>query len=162
MHILNEHRESKDPPANSLPLFSTRYKSLFTFDHSPSITNLVIFIIFINAFFSNSFVSSSMQNGGVCRPPVFLGDTSGVAPFASLDFRFSFFDFRVSCFRSVAEEDRRFAEEELELVVVDPVAGVADLDQAALGDGLIARVVLGDGQKAFEAPEKEDRRGDIA
>jgi len=46
--------------------------------------------------------------------------------------------------------------------VVDPVAGVGDFDQAAIGYCLLAGVVFGDGQKTFQAPEKEDRVGDLA
>jgi hypothetical protein len=52
------------------------------------------------------------------------------------------------------EEGGGFAQEELELVVVDPVAGAGDLDQAALGNGLVARIAFGKRQKAFEPPEK--------
>src|SRR5713226_7317756 len=62
----------------------------------------------------------------------------------------------------VAEEGGGFAEEEVELVVVDPVAGAGDLDQAAIGDGFVARVVLGKREKAFESPEEQRRAGDLA
>ena len=46
--------------------------------------------------------------------------------------------------------------------MVHPMAGVGDFDQAPIRDGLIARVIFGDGEKAFQAPEKEDRAGDLA
>jgi len=63
--------------------------------------------------------------------------------------RFSCGLIRVSC-----EERGAFVEEESELVVVDPVAGVGDFDQAAIGDGLVARVVFGDGRK-LSRPQKK-------
>lgn len=46
-------------------------------------------------------------------------------------------------------------EEEVELVVVDPVTGAGDFDQAAVGDGLVARVFFGEREEAFEPPEKK-------
>ena len=60
------------------------------------------------------------------------------------------------------EEGGGFGEEELELVVVDPVAGVGDFYEAAIGDGLVAGVVFGNGEEAFESPKEEDRGCDLA
>ena len=52
-------------------------------------------------------------------------------------------------------------EEQLKLVVMDPVARTGDFDQATVGDGLEAQVVIGHGQKAFGAPEEESGAGDL-
>src|SRR6267378_4891850 len=65
-------------------------------------------------------------------------------------------------FASIGEERGALAQEELELVVVDPVPGVGDFDQAAIGYCLIAGVIFGNGQKTFQAPEKEYGIGDLA
>ena len=46
--------------------------------------------------------------------------------------------------------------------MVDPVAGVGDFDQAAIGYCLIAGVIFGDGQKTFQTPEKKYWVGDLA
>ena len=46
--------------------------------------------------------------------------------------------------------------------MVDPVAGIRDFYQAAICDGLVARVVFGDGQKTFEASEKQHGAGNAA
>ena len=61
-----------------------------------------------------------------------------------------------------AEEGAGFAKEEIELVVVDPVAGVGDLDEAAIGDGFEARIVFGVVHEAFRAPEEERGAADVA
>src|SRR6202040_1585176 len=60
------------------------------------------------------------------------------------------------------EEGRGFSQEEVQLVVVDPVAGAGNLDQAALRDGLVARIIFGKGQKAFQSPEEQRRAGNLA
>lgn len=61
-----------------------------------------------------------------------------------------------------AKEGAGFAEEEFELVVVDPVAGVGDLDKAAIGDGFEARISFGVVHETFHAPEEERRAADVA
>ena len=63
---------------------------------------------------------------------------------------------------SVGEEGGRLSQEEVELVVVDPVAGAGDLDQAALCDGLVARILVRKRQKAFQSPEEQRGAGDLA
>src|SRR5260370_8750779 len=64
--------------------------------------------------------------------------------------------------RSVGEEGGGFAEEEVELIVVHPVAGAGNLEQAALRDGLVARIFVRKRQKAFESPEEQRGAGDLA
>src|SRR5260370_16002018 len=64
--------------------------------------------------------------------------------------------------RSIGEEGGGFAEEEVELIVVHPVAGAGDLDQAAIRDGFVRRILLGKRQKAFESPEEQRGAGDLA
>src|SRR5579859_2950039 len=61
----------------------------------------------------------------------------------------------------VNEEGGGFAEEEGELVVVDPVAGAGDFDQAAMEDGLVAGIVFREREKAFESPEEQRGAGDL-
>jgi hypothetical protein len=60
------------------------------------------------------------------------------------------------------QEHRGFAEEEFELVVVDPVACAGDGDEAAVRDGLEAWVGFGDGQKALLTPEEQGGARDLA
>ena len=61
----------------------------------------------------------------------------------------------------VAEEGRRFMEEELELVVVHPVTGARDLNQAAMANRLKTGVAFRDGEEALKPPEKEDGGCDL-
>ena len=60
------------------------------------------------------------------------------------------------------EEGSGCGEEEVESVVVEPVAGGGDGDHAAVADGLVAGVVAGDGKEALFAPEEQGGRGDVA
>src|SRR5260370_7561265 len=46
--------------------------------------------------------------------------------------------------------------------MVYPVTGTRDLDQAAMSDGLVARILFGNGQKALQPPEKEHRASNVA
>jgi hypothetical protein len=62
----------------------------------------------------------------------------------------------------LSEEGGGFAEEEIELIVMDPVAGVGHGDHAAIADGLPARIVLGNWKKGFESPEEQRRASDLA
>src|SRR5580700_5689642 len=53
------------------------------------------------------------------------------------------------------EEGGGFAEEEGELVVVDPVACAGDGDELTVRDGLEAGIGFGNRKETFEAPEKQ-------
>src|SRR5258708_39430643 len=46
--------------------------------------------------------------------------------------------------------------------LVSQVTGPRDLDQAAMSDGLVARILFGNGQKALQPPEKEHRASNVA
>jgi hypothetical protein len=59
------------------------------------------------------------------------------------------------------EEGGGFAEEEGELVVVDPVACAGDSDELAVGDGLEAGVGFGNWEETFEAPEEQRGARDL-
>jgi len=48
------------------------------------------------------------------------------------------------------------------LVVVHPVSGVGHFDEAAIADGLEARISFGNGEKASESPEEQDGTSDLA
>ena len=52
-------------------------------------------------------------------------------------------------------------QEELELVVVYPVTGAGDLDQAAMADRLETGVAFRDREEALKPPEKEHRACDL-
>jgi hypothetical protein len=64
--------------------------------------------------------------------------------------------------RLAGQERGGLAEKESQLIVVEPVAGARYGDQAAVADGLEARVVFRNGQETFESPEKQDRASDLA
>src|SRR5581483_1165978 len=63
---------------------------------------------------------------------------------------------------SLLQELRSFSEEDTKLVVVQPVAGVGDFDDAAVFDRVRSAVLLRGERPAFHPPEQQHRAGDLA
>src|SRR5690242_9671529 len=61
-----------------------------------------------------------------------------------------------------AQKLRRLFQEEIKLIVVDPMACSRNFDNAVIADGVHARIVLRYRCKALEAPEDQRGRGDLA
>src|SRR5215469_7620109 len=57
---------------------------------------------------------------------------------------------------------RGLFQKQIQLIVVYPVSGFFDLDQAKIANGFDARIVLRHGGKAFCAPEQQRGRGDLS